>query len=108
MSYYRIEANNVEGLAARLVQLVKLEVAEGRLEGQGAKGNRLTCELADGSKVTIRLGDKELDESVRDGIEIEGRSIRLCRFCNEPAARVYSDGVPVCDSTLCRNKYLEA
>lgn len=110
MAKYRIEADSVEELTARVVYLLKRGVENEDFEPQGPNNNRLSCVLADGSKVSIRLGKKEFDDVVKDGIEIDGQPLNLpesCRFCNTAATYTTEDGVPVCGGVKCMNAYRE-
>ncbi len=69
---YRIEANSVDEIAAKLVYLMKVENEAGELEPGGPRLDRLSCVTNDGSKVTITLSKKPKDARCRNGIEIDG------------------------------------
>ena len=70
---YRIEANSVTEIAAKLVYLMKLENEAGKLDPEiGPRLDTMTCILRDGSKVKIMLSKKPADPNARQGIEIEG------------------------------------
>lgn len=67
---YRIEADSLDGLAAKLVYLMKLEN-----EKEGPDGPRIdtmNMVMAENSKVSVRLSKKPKDERAREGIEIDG------------------------------------
>lgn len=65
---YRIEANNLVDLFAKLVYLMKLE----RDESPDSHVNTMTLELRDRSKATVKLGKGAADPRYRAGIEIDG------------------------------------
>lgn len=65
---YRIEAENLVDLFAKLVYLMKLE----RDEKPDAHVNVMTLELRDRSKATVKLGKGAADPRYRAGIEIDG------------------------------------
>lgn len=70
---YRIEADSVDEIAAKLVYLMKLENEAGHLDPDvGPRVDTLTCILNDGSKVKIMLSKKPADRNARRGIEIDG------------------------------------
>ena len=70
---YRIEANSVDEIAAKLVYLMKLENEAGELEPEPRpRVDVLTCVTVDGSKVRISLSKKPGDRNCRQGIEIDG------------------------------------
>lgn len=73
---YRIEANSVDEIAAKLVYLMKLENLAGTLEPDvGPRVDTMTCVLRDGSKVKIMLSKKPADPNARKGIEIHGAAL---------------------------------
>ncbi len=71
---YRIEANSVDEIAAKLVYLMKLENEQGTIEPDEVRPrvDVMTCVARDGSKVKISLSKKPADGNCRRGIEIDG------------------------------------
>lgn len=107
MAKYQLEADSIETLCAQVVFLLKQGVEDGDYEPKNAKGDTLSCALADGSKVTVRLGKKKLDDIVKDGITVDGVRLMKCHFCSSPSKYNTEEGVPVCGGVKCMNAYRE-